>query len=254
MQKTIFVPESKDGDMYPMQLGFEACEPSHKFGPFVRNHWLLHYVISGTGVFFQNGTLHNIKPGEIFVIPPYVETWYQADKLTPWKYIWIGFTSDNVPDVFHTPVISVPNTGPIFDEFLKAEKLTNGRTAFLTGNLWKLVSLLSETTERNTDHVEKALDYIHNNYASPLSVQDIADTIGLNRKYFSRIFAKQMGVPPQEYIINVRMNKAVEYMVKYHQSPSIAATSVGYPDLYTFSKMFKKHFGMSPRNYIKHSE
>jgi len=40
-------------------------------------------------------------------------------------------------------------------------------------------------------------------------------------------------------------------MTKKHMSVTVTALSVGYPDVYTFSKAFKKHFGMSPRAYKK---
>lgn len=49
--------------------------------------------------------------------------------------------------------------------------------------------------------------------------------------------------------MNLRMEKAAELMTVYGEKPSTAGASVGYPDIYHFSKMFKKHFGVSPREY-----
>ncbi len=250
MYSEIIVDEHFEG-LNPMQLGHEACIPSHSYGPAVRTHWLLHYVVSGFGTFTRENITYNIKPGEIFVIPPYIETYYQADEKSPWKYIWIGFTTKNIPEVLDRAVISCPNIGTIFHEMLLCSKLENGRSAHLASCLWKLVSILSENGEAKSNHIDKAINYMHSNYANEISIQQIAETLGLNRKYFCSLFTAQIGVSPSEYLISLRLNKAAELMTKHNQSPTTAAISVGYNDIYHFSKSFKKHFGISPRTYCK---
>lgn len=254
MHHNVIVIDQHFQGLNPMQLGNESCEPSHDFGPAVRTHWLLHYVVSGFGKFTREGITHEIVPGQIFVIPPYVETYYQADEKRPWKYIWIGFTAEGVPDVLKFPVISCPNVGTIFNEMLSCSKMENGRSAYLSSCLWKLVGMLSEHGETKLDYVDKALNYIHSDYANRITIQQIADSIGLNRKYFCSLFSKQVGISPSEYLINLRLNKAAELMTTYHQTPTTAALSVGYDDIYHFSKIFKKHFGVSPREYCKEAK
>ena len=78
--------------MNPMQFGYEDCASGHFYGPAVRTHWLLHYVESGTGLFEREGKQYQVKAGEIFVIPPYLECYYKADERDPWRYVWVGFT------------------------------------------------------------------------------------------------------------------------------------------------------------------
>ena len=98
----------------PMQFGYQHCEKSHSFGPAVRNHWLLHYVVSGCGIFNISGKTHHIKAGDMFCIPPFVETYYEADCQNPWYYIWIGFTTDaTLPDILHSKM-HLPEAKPLF--------------------------------------------------------------------------------------------------------------------------------------------
>ena len=59
-----------------------------------------------------------------------------------------------------------------------------------------------------------------------------------------------MGTSPREYLMRLRLEKAAELMVIHGEKPSTAGASVGYVDLYHFSKVFKQHFGMSPRAYV----
>lgn len=252
MQKNVIVMNCQYGGFNPMQFGFENCEPSHCYGPAVRPHWLLHYVVSGKGVFHREGEIYSIGAGDIFVIPPYLETYYEADAKEPWQYIWIGFTAEGeVPCVFDAPIIQCAGVGAIFEEMKRCRDLENGRSAFLSARLWELVSLLQEQGTSRVDYVEMALNCMHAEYMRDLNVQDIADRLNLDRSYFSGLFCKKMGVPPGRYLQTLRLEKAAELMLRYGESPSMAGASVGYPDLYHFSKVFKKHFGLSPRSYIK---
>lgn len=254
MHCNIIIIDQHFHGLNPIQFGHEDCAPGHDYGPAVRTHWLLHYVVSGFGKFTREGITYNIEPGQIFVIPPYIEAYYQADAKQPWKYIWIGFTTEEVPEVFQQAVISYPNIGKVFNEMLSCSQLENGRSAYLSSCLWKLVCLLSEHYETKSSYVDLALNYMHSDYANGITIQQIADSIGLNRKYFCSLFSKQVGVSPSEYLIHLRLNKAAELMTTYKQPPTIAAMSVGYNDIYHFSKIFKKHFGVSPRRYYKETD
>ena len=80
MHCNVIVIDQHFNGLNPMQFGHENCAPLHDFGPAVRTHWLLHYVVSGFGKFTREGVTYDIGPGGIFVIPPYMETYYQADK------------------------------------------------------------------------------------------------------------------------------------------------------------------------------
>jgi len=240
--------------MNPVQFGYESCAPGHFFGPAVRTHWLLHYVVSGFGTFQRDGTVHQVGPGKIFVIPPYLETYYQADRERPWDYIWIGFTTDGaLPEIFSKPVISCPEAGEVFDEMRRCRGYENGKSAYLSACLWKLTGILLESGKQKADYIDKALSCIHSEYAAGLTVQGIADRLNLDRSYFSTIFTQRVGIPPRDYLRKYRLNRAAELMTVYGEKPSTAAASVGYDDLFHFSKSFKQHFGLSPREYVKNA-
>lgn len=234
----------------PVQFGSESCEAGHFFGPSVRTHWLLHYVVYGFGTFVREGVTWQVKPGDIFVIPPYEETYYEADEKEPWRYIWIGFTADEeVPPPLHKAIVHCPGAGKVFEDMLRCGKLENGRSAFLSAKIWELFSILLEEGAVSTGLIEKALNYMNAEYINNITVQQIAEMLNLNRSYFSEMFKEQMGVSPQAYLIHLRLEKAAELLTLYGETPTTVCYSVGYPDIYHFSKIFKKHFGLSPRKY-----
>lgn len=238
--------------MNPQQFGFQNCAPGYGFGPTVRPFWLLHYVISGTGIFTRSGTTYKIVPGEIFVIPPGIETYYEADRENPWHYIWIGFEyAEDMPQVFHTPVLRIPGAGEIFEEMRRCRDMENGRSAFLNSRIWMLIAKALESGKKSLDYIDKALNYISTSYMQDISVDSLAKQLNLDRCYFSTLFKERLGVSPGKYITNYRLEKAVELMILQGESVSVAAMSVGYLDICHFSKAFKQKYGMSPRAYLK---
>ena len=67
----------------------------------------------------------------------------------------------------------------------------------------------------------------------------------------SKCFKSQTGMSPATYIRRYRLKRAAELMRLAGAKPSVAAYSVGYNDIFYFSKIFKQQFGVSPREYIK---
>lgn len=250
MHHTEIIIDRDFGPLSPVQFGYEDCAPSHHFGPAVRDFWLLHYVVSGSGIFEREGERYSLRAGDLFVIPPLVETYYQADEREPWSYIWVGFRAEELPAPL-PPVLRLPAAGAVFEEMKRCKKTENGRSAFLAARVWDFFSLVQERGNPSEDYVEKALHCIRSEYMTNLTVSDLAARLNLDRCYFSTLFKEQTGVSPMQYLIRVRMEKAAELMLKYGECASTAGASVGYPDLCHFSKAFKKYYGVSPMEYKK---
>lgn len=234
----------------PVDFGYQTCESGHDFGPAVRTYWLLHYVVKGHGIFVRDGITHHLQAGDIFVIPPYRKTYYKADPADPWEYIWVSFTTaEDLPELLRESVIQMPGAGRIFRDMKRCESMENGKTAFICSKLWELFSLFWEQETHIPDAVENAIHLIHTEYMYDLTVETIARRVGLDRSYFSSLFKQKTGISPQQYLVRYRMEQAALLMTAGNRSPTLAANSVGYKDIYTFSKIFKKVYGISPRTY-----
>ncbi len=250
----VFINEKRKGIM-PIHFGYQKCTAGYGFGPLIRPFWVLHYVMNGQGTFIRSGKKYRIQSGDIFIIPPYIETYYQADSLNPWNYVWIDFfdDGDNLPECFQQAVLRLPGSGKIFGEMRKSGELENGRGAFLVSKIYELISLALEknATSNSNDYIEQAINLMNTEYMNNLTIESIASHLNIARSYFSTIFHQKMGISPVQYLINLRLEKAAELMVIHKAPPSTAAFSVGYSDLFHFSKAFKQKYGLSPRNYLK---
>lgn len=252
MRKVEIVVNEGYKDLNPVSFGYEVCEKSHSYGPAVRSHWLLHYVVSGKGIFERDSKRYRLSQGDIFVIPPYLQTYYEADSQTPWEYIWIGFNSSlPLPGALQNPVIHCPEAAGIFGQMKLCQSLDSGKSAYLAGCLWQLISIFTELDRVKGDYVDKALSFIHTQYGTSIRVSDLAEQLNLDRCYFSDLFKKRTGQSPGTYLRYYRLAKAAELMRAYGESPATAAYSVGFEDLAHFSKSFKKQFGVSPRAYAE---
>lgn len=256
-------------DLNFYNCGEEVCTSGYFYGPAVRTHFIIHFILSGKGTFKCGKKLYNLEAGNAFLICPDYVTYYEADMEDPWHYIWVGFNGVKVPKIIHSAGLSYDN--PIFyydtDNFFKdtIEKLARFTEFSLETDLSRLsylylfFSKLIEIAPKNNSvitcnsnierYVKSAVDYIEVNFCYNISVNSLADYIGINRKYLCTIFKTILGQTPIEYIIKTRMEKACHFLTNHDLSIAEISTSVGYSDQFVFSKQFKKTIGQSPSYY-----
>ena len=98
-------------------------------------------------------------------------------------------------------------------------------------------------------HVNRAAEYIEENFASSLKVEALAQMMGLDRMYLRNLFVKHTGMSTMEYIMNTRMDHAKRMLNDDSLSVGAVARAVGYADVLCFSKAFKSFTGLSPSEY-----
>ena len=264
-------PDDRFVDFSIYQFGWEQCEPRHSFGPAVRNHYLLHYIISGKGILESDDAKkqnhhYELHEGQAFLICPTQVNTYHADAEDPWKYTWIEFDGLRVKEALDQAGLNINQ--PIFhpvsrEASLRLQELMlhmveygNETELHLTGYGFLFLDQLvkASTTKREKSqkrvqdfYLREAMNYIEQRYAEDISVEDIAAFCGLNRSYFGRIFKESMGQTPQEFLMNYRITKACQLLKSTRLSIGEIAESVGYPNQLHFSRAFHNVIGVSPR-------
>ena len=252
----IFLTNKYLHDINPLTCGKQICAPGHRFGPAQRDYYLLHYIHAGTGVFQTSNQHYKVTAGQIFIIRPMETTIYQADLKAPWQYSWLGFESSlPLGNWIQENVIHAAHCDHIFQNLCENTEIAAEKEYFLCGRIFELISILSKPAppdiQTEPDYVLKAKNYIEANYVNDISIDNIAVSLNLNRSYFSTAFRKYIGKSPQQFLVDFRLTKAAELLSDRHFSPSEAALNCGYKDLFTFSKMFKKKYGIPPGKYAR---
>ena len=266
-------PNENFVDLGLYQSGKEQCSPAHSFGPAARNHFLFHYVLSGTGRLFADDSKGNtqeyqIRSGQGFMLSPRQICTYIADQALPWEYAWIEFDGLRAKEIIE--IAGLTPDAPVYrarskdlrehmqEELLYIVKHGNESPFHLIGHLYLFIDYLSRSSAemrlsgegRVRDfYIKEALAYIEQNFQNDISVEGIAEFCGLNRSYFGRIFKDTIGKSPQEFLMNYRMVKATELLKLTGFSIGDIANAVGYPNQLNFSRAFKNVYGVSPREW-----
>ncbi len=248
MVTDFFIINRHFSDLNPISCGYEECAKGHSFGPSVRNSYLIHYVFSGCGTFSTEKDVYNVKAGDLFLIRPGEVTTYTADKETPWQYIWIGFDGQLAKKLDKIIIPVFPYHENTFSELLKCADKNTMRETFLASKLFEIITNIFDDGNTVARYERLAHDYITANFMQhSLSVEDISRRLGINRQYLSRLFKAEYNMTIQDYIVQLRLQYGAIYLQR-GCSVSQAAYLCGYEDVFNFSKMFKKKYGISPKD------
>ncbi len=247
--------------------GIQQCAPGYTWGPGLRDHFLIHHVISGKGVFTVSGVTYPVCAGDTFLIYPSEMVSYSADRQEPWEYCWVGFQGaqaklliSQTPFSENTPVTRFENTQQIQDAILaiyNAAGSTPASELRAIGLLYVFLALLVGqkqsaplADEPSLEYVENAVRFIAHNYSRTVDTTDIAGSVGISRSHLYRVFMKHLDMPPNEYLTRYRISRACELLERSSLPISAIAASVGYDDQLYFSRVFKKITGTPPSLYL----
>ena len=266
--KLLFNTEESD-DLYVYCCGLSQTEPGHSFGPALKPHFMIHYVLSGKGSFSIGGKRYPLNEKYGFLIVPDELAYYVADENDPWTYVWIGFGGRRAEEIvsqlglsLQQPVFKSEKSKDIYDivkdmmdhnTFSVEDDLR--RNGLLSMFLSVIASGLTVTPKSDSgsanDYVNIAQAYVRSNYCNPIKVTDIADYVCINRSYLYTLFQNALGISPQQYLARYRIAKAVELLQLTSLPIESVAISCGYSDPLVFSKAFKQEKGISPSTYRK---
>lgn len=270
------VMEQKElGLPHVLFAGESQTQPRHRLGPKVYDFYLMHLVLSGRGVFTVNGHSYELGAGHTFLIAPEQLISYESHAEDPWKYRWIAFKDgssqqltseagfDGQSQLIHTGDI---RKAAVLYRSIHAVFRKGNVTSTLQASAY-LLQLLAFYAEHNgseesqapwqreseSEHLYKQIvHYMSTQYAHPVSIERMADSLGYNRAYLSRLFKKRTGVSPVSFLLKLRLDKA---KLLLRERPELTveqvAASVGLQDALYFSKQFRRQHGASPTAYRK---
>lgn len=248
-------------------VGFQKCEPLYQWGPGVRDHYLIHHVISGRGHYTVGGDTYELNAGDTFLVYPQTEVTYYADGDCPWEYAWVGFNGSDAAIILKAtdftqdhPIIHETELSDAIRKSLLGIYEARGNdfthSVEMTGRLYQTLSLFMKQAESSAaalntagSYVQKGISYISSNYSYSISVEDIADYVGVSRSHLYRSFEAVLNQSPKSYLTQFRLKQACYLLEHSALSVTAVANSVGFDNSLHFSKTFHQHKGMSPRDY-----
>lgn len=132
------------------------------------------------------------------------------------------------------------------------------RFAMLQSYLYAMFAVLLTQTRRKgseqallSDYMHQARQYMIEHYAETIDMDDIVRQSGVNSSRFYRDFRKHTGLSPHQFMTKTRLDAALKLLAQSNISIMEASHSVGYEDEFYFSRLFKRHMGLPPTEYMK---
>lgn len=263
-----FNNHNESNEIFLYTVGYEETQSGHLYGPTTRSGYMLHYVHSGKGKFNCENNTYFLKKGDFFFIEPNSIIKYQADENNPWTYYWIGFRGTLVEQYLkrtqinrYSPIFSLENGGSIIkdkmSEIIEISFIQEDNDLLLNARLFEILYYLSQnyplkniiTENKKNTLVTKAMQLMRHNIDMNIQISEIADNLSIDRTYLHRIFKETVGIAPKEYLLNLKLTRAKELLLHTDYPLNIISQSIGMEDATNFTKLFKSHEKLTPRQF-----
>lgn len=243
-------------------------------GPHRHQFWELILFERGEGKHTINGRAYHFQPGDIALLSPTdihsitlrAGTTYDSTKVTFSYNIYHNHLNE-ICCFAQFPILAslcandftraIQLLDMLYDEF-NAPHLAGSAACSL--NLIELLIILIQRNlsehkheqRENASKTRKILLYIQAHFCEPITLTEVSKALNYSPTYFSRLFAKEFGMPFQEYLKNLRLNYAY-HLIKYSDQPVIdICYDTGFRSPTYFSKLFKQKYGCSPNHLRLH--
>ena len=251
---------------YPISVNcagsFSTSFPFTTDNPMGRNDYYLLYIVRGEMELSAGDLTANAVAGSIFLIPPHIHYTYSYSGKEPLNYLWVHFTGSYADGLLKDcGLYPLPYQGytenssriargfkKLFEEFEQRSELFERKASVY---LQDIIMEIAEDihSEKESKPLEASIRYIHSAYDKKLSIPTLAAMENLSNSRYITLFNKLTGMSPTAYIIRLRMNTACELLLNTDMSIKQIGILSGYSDAHFFSKLFKKHMGVSPNEY-----
>ena len=225
----------------------------------------LEYVIAGEGTVIQDGKQYHAGEGDIYLLSPNRNHRYYSDAKNPWIKIWFtasGPLISQLLDIYNPKHLTLfPDAGgrEYFEQIHavgRADDLSDtekhDRAALVFHQLLQyLYSQFYRSEHTRSDETVRMKDYIHSHITQPITLQELEDTVALSESQIIRIFKKDLGVTPYDYILDIKLKQAKSLLQNTALMVKDVAFSLGFNDEHYFSYLFRQKTGKTPTAYRK---
>lgn len=221
----------------------------HRFWEFV-------CVINGEGKFlFEGQESLPFVDSRVFLLPPNTSHAEYSEGKT--EMIWVG-CHGSAFNCFPEDQVLYTTYPDLAKKFLELWKLSNrgyGRIGMeLDGRCLDILGCFHRLLKEGEIHpaqniVEKAVNYINEHFADNIDISELAQKLNCSEGHLYRLFKKRIGMTPVSFISKVRIQNAIQWLIRSDLKVSQISSLVGFHDQFYFSRVFKNTLGLSPKAY-----
>lgn len=250
-------------------LGDKDC---YMIRPHGRKDYHILYIFQGVCHTEIMGEKAVVSEGNMILFKPYEKHKYEFHKKDLPISCYIHFTGVECEKLLNSigfeneRIINIGKSKTILSIFEKMEMEFNLKQQFskdlCASYLIELLSLAgrrnsysnNEVFLKNKTRINDICQFMYDNYSTNLSIEICAKKCNLSVSRFAHIFKETTGKAPLEYLTDIRISKAKELLANFNYSVLEVAEMVGFSSQHYFSRIFKKHTGISPKKYSQTNE
>lgn len=222
------------------------------------------YIYKGTGDFYLNNEWTTLTAGNIVLFRPSVPQFYSYYAAEKPEVYWIHFTGNQCESILNRYSIKNCYIGEslsvklLFQDIITELQLKKLHYEdIILGNFYILLSTIHRSFHQtlrpseNDFSIDCLIFEMNSKYMENWTVSSMADFCKLSDSYFSHTFKQRMGVSPMQFLNNLRIEKAKEFLTSNSMSIATVARLVGYEDPLYFSRVFRKSTGIAPHMFYQ---
>lgn len=246
--------------------GLEYCNLNYRLSRTKFRYYGMEYIASGMCDLVLGEESYQLRAGSIFCYDPQTPHKIVNTGTVPLVKFFIDFTGSSVeqhlgeiflrsPRPYQMPNLRVMHE--MFNQILETGK-TGGRN--VQGILMQIILLIAAQVQDKAVNLheyasqsymtyERCLSIIQQDFKEMKSISRLAEQCHISTGYLSRIFKKYAGESPSDILTRLKLNHAGELLLQDNLLIKEVADRIGYDDPYHFSRLFKNHYGMSPKHF-----
>ena len=237
----------------------------------VLNGYHMVYITKGGGVFESASCKQRtINEGTILLLFPNEWHRYKPDETTGWDEYWVGFKGSVIDHIISQqfffkqhPVLAIglhERIMQLFTEIIEQTReektgyqpLVSGVVLHLLGVIYSLTRRQNYSPEETTEAlINKARIFLRANIDQVITMENVAENLNVSYAWFRKTFKAYTGIAPQQYLIQLRIEKAKIYLADFSLSIKEIAFRLNFESISYFSRLFKEKAGVSPDVYRK---
>ncbi len=241
-------------------VSFQENKPSVVIS-YVTTHSAFIFTIRGAAEVSFDTEVMQATPQAVVHGAPGHRVKFEIPSAEPFQHLTIYYDSE-IPwhggsnlmrSVYALPFLPDENTTQLLQDLTKSVQLANwddqSQRSLLAQQL--ILSLFGQNTmNQEILRVGQAVSLMQNSFQKNLKLADLAEEAGMTEAHFSYVFHKIYHIRPIDYLIRLRLRKAADLLIT-GSTVTEAAWRVGYQDPLYFSRLFKKHFGITPSSILR---
>lgn len=244
---------------------YSFCQPLHFCGPTARDFYLIHFVASGKGILKCEGYTYHLGPKQGFIIFPGEEAFYQASEDDPWLYSWVGYKGLQAEKITRSSgltainrIFTIDKPFSLWQTMMQMSRdirdLRYGQMAAV-GGLLRVMSLIAqavqppEAIDMRQEYCSKALWYLRGNFDRDISIQEVADFVGISRSHLYRMMMETYNCSPKEMLLQIRMEYARQLLEETNLKQEEIARRAGLHTSTQLGVSFRAAYGLTPGQF-----